>query len=155
MADEKAPKDKEPADKSESRAKTASRSRAQAEFDRYKARVASTTRAAAPGFAGPPAFSIGAGAVPGWGGRCRVWRGWLSRLSGLFGHERITVRRRSALCGTRLALRSDFDATTGTAGFVDRTAPIHAPAGRRRRERHSVRRAASTRRRIGRGQLGR
>lgn len=66
MADEKSPK--EPAAKPEGRRKPAPRSRAQAEFDRYKTRVAETARAAAPGgFAGPPAFSLGAGAPPGWG----------------------------------------------------------------------------------------
>jgi len=68
MADEKSPK--ETASKAESRRRAAPRNQAQAEFDRYKTRVGAAARAAAPGggFAGPPAFSIGAGAIPGWGG---------------------------------------------------------------------------------------
>jgi hypothetical protein len=70
MADEKPAKElpaKEPAVKPDVRRKAAlPKSRAQAEFDQYRTRVAA---AAAPpaGFAGPPAFSIGAGAPQGWG----------------------------------------------------------------------------------------
>src|SRR6185295_8120767 len=66
MPDEKPPK--EQAAKADARRKAAApRSKAQAEFDRYKTRVAAMGRAGAPGgFAGPPAFSIGAGA-PSWG----------------------------------------------------------------------------------------
>ena len=74
MADEKPPKEaeaKESAAKTDVRRKTAlPKSRAQAEFDQYRRRVAATAdtaAAAAPGgFAGPPAFSIGAGTPHGW-----------------------------------------------------------------------------------------
>jgi hypothetical protein len=71
MADEKSPP--EQGAKPEARRKTAAapRSRAQAEFDRYRTRMtrAATGMAGAAGFAGPPAFSIGGAAAavpPGW-----------------------------------------------------------------------------------------
>jgi len=69
MPDDKPPK--ESAAKPEAKRKAAAatpQNRAQAEFDRYKTRVSAMGRSAAPGgFAGPPAFSIGAGAPQGWG----------------------------------------------------------------------------------------
>lgn len=65
MADENTPK--EPKPESRHRA-TSTRSKAQAEFDRYKARVGAQARSpgAAASFGQPPAFSIQGAATPGW-----------------------------------------------------------------------------------------
>ena len=67
MADAKTPK-AQPAKSPGRRGSAPPRSKAQAEFDRYKARLGAASRAAMPGgFGQPPAFSIGPGATPGWG----------------------------------------------------------------------------------------
>jgi hypothetical protein len=66
MADDNTPK--EPASKVRPRA-TSARNKAQAEFDRYKARVGGQARAGgAAGFGRPPAFSIQGMPIGGWPG---------------------------------------------------------------------------------------
>jgi len=66
MADDNTPKESKPEGRSRT---TSARTKAQVEFDRYKARMGAQARAAgAGGFGRPPAFSIQGASIGGWPG---------------------------------------------------------------------------------------